>query len=308
MATVLITGGTGLIGNALTDVLTSKGYSVIVLTRKLPVNTSANVNVQYALWDIEKSYIDENAWKKADYIVHLAGANVFDQRWTENYKKTILESRTKTGKLISEYVDRFPEKIRAVISSSAIGWYGPDKDGMAFTEEAPADENFLGQTCRLWEESLQPIVKTGKRLVIVRTGIVLSKRGGAYAEFRKPVAMNVSPIFGSGKQIVSWIHINDLCNIFVNTIENEIYEGVYNAVAPHPVSNRHLVALLAQSLGKKFTLPLPLPTFLLKIILGEGSIEILKSTTVSCQKLLNAGFIFRFNNIQEALNDLAPKN
>jgi uncharacterized protein (TIGR01777 family) len=213
MATVLITGGTGLIGKALTKELMAKGYEVIVLTRKVGGEKAQPAGLSYAQWDIEKQTIDEKAIQKADYIIHLAGANVAEGRWTDKRKKEILESRTKSSGLIVKALSEIQNKVKAVISASGIGFYGPDPaipNPKPFVETDPADPSFLGETCRQWENSIDPVINLGKRLVKLRTGIVLSNDGGAYAEFKKPLNFGVASVLGSGKQIVSWIHIHDI--------------------------------------------------------------------------------------------------
>lgn len=306
MATILITGGTGLIGTRLITMLTKKGHEVIILSRSEKISDQPNVS--YATWSIKDQTIDTNAIAKADYIIHLAGAGVADKRWTASRKKEIVESRTESSKLIVKALSETSNKVKAVISGSAIGWYGSDDklvaSARAFTENAPADDTFLGETCKLWEESIAPVQALGKRLVKIRTGIVLSNDGGALPEFKKPVKFGIASIVGNGKQIISWIHIEDLCRIFVHAIENENLHGVYNAVAPSPVTNKELTLALAEKIKGTFYMPMQVPSFMLKLILGEMSIEVLKSTTVSSDKIRSTGFTFLYPSIQSALTDL----
>ena len=307
--TVLITGGTGLVGKALTKVLVKKGYTVIILTRDVG-DRKAGPGISYAAWNVAKQEIDITALQQADYIVHLAGAGVVDKRWTETYKKEIVESRTESSRLIYEALKNNTNKVKAIVSASAIGWYGasplqtsPDWGG--FEENENADSSFLGQTCKLWEASIEPVESLGKRLVILRTGIVLSNNGGALVEFKKPIKLGVAAILGNGKQIVSWIHVDDLCSMYIAGIENENLSGSYNAVAPNPVSNKTLTISLAKALKGTFYLPLIVPAFVLKIMMGQRSVEVLKSTTVSCKKILDTGFEFKFKTIEAALENLA---
>jgi uncharacterized protein (TIGR01777 family) len=168
----------------------------------------------------------------------------------------------------------------------------------------PADEGFLGQTCVQWEQSFDDLDKTAIRLVKLRTGIVLSNDGGALAEFKKPVRMGIAGILGSGKQIVSWIHIEDLCRQYIFAIENPAVSGVYNAVAPGPVSNKYLTIQLAQELKGRFYIPVNVPVFALKLVLGEMSVEVLKSATVSTDKMHRQGFTFLYPSIEAALKQL----
>jgi len=305
MSAILITGGTGLLGSALTNTLKDKGHKITVLTRTQ--RTSQDNNVHYALWNVNEQTIDETAVASADYIIHLAGANVADKRWTSDRRKEIIESRTQSSALLVKALQR-PNKVKAVISASAIGWYGPDENRSpkkkAFTEDMRADKEFLGTTCRLWEESIEPVIKAGKRLVKLRIGIVLSNDGGALPEFKKPVKFGIAGVLGSGKQIVSWIHIEDLCKMIIYALENESLQGVYNAVAPTPVRNKELTILLAQKMKGNFFVHMHVPAFALKVMMGQMSVEVLKSATVSSEKIRTAGFTFLYPSIESALDNL----
>ena len=308
MQTILISGGTGLLGTALTDMLLAKGYRVIILTRKAK---PAHGNLSYAEWDPAAGTIDLNAVQQADQIVHLAGANVGEKRWTKKRKKEIVDSRVQSSTLITQTLQQQPNKVKAVISSSAMGWYGDDnlrpKEKNMFTEEDPADTQFLGDTCRQWEEAIRPVAATGKRLVIFRTGIVLSRDAGALPSFIKPIRMGIAAILGNGRQMVSWIHIEDIARMYLYAIENESMQGVYNAVAPQPVTNEHLVMGIAKKLKGNFNIAVNVPTFLLKIVLGEMSVEVLKSTTVSSAKVTRQGFQFLYPSMSVALDNLLKK-
>jgi uncharacterized protein (TIGR01777 family) len=306
MSTILITGGTGLIGSALTTLLIEKGHAVIILTRHQ--KPSSEPNITYLVWDLKAQTIDPKAISSADYIVHLAGAGVADKRWTNERKKEIIESRTQSSSLLIKALKEVPNKVRAVISASAIGYYGEDKKTtskkISFTEDAKADTEFLGETCRLWEESIEPVKILGRRLVKFRVGIVLSNDGGAFAEFKKPVQFGIAAVLGSGQQIVSWIHIEDVCRMVLFAIENENLEGVYNAVAPTPVSNKELTLLLAEKMKGRFFVHMHVPKFVLKAMLGQMSVEVLKSATVSCEKIRAAGFSFLYPTIESAIGNL----
>ena len=304
MQTVLITGGTGMVGQALTNYLIDNGYEVIVLTRS--EKKSARLHLSFAKWDIEKQFIDLDALQKADIIVHLAGESVATKRWTKKRKQEIIDSRVKSGALLVKALQENNHKVKTVISASAIGWYGPDTAASlqnGFTETDAYDPSYLGSTCKQWEESVQSIKALGIRLVTFRIGIVFNKRGGALAEFIKPARFGVATILGIGTQIVSWIHQYDLCKMIVFAAENESIQGVYNAVAPAPVSNKDLVNAIASKLHK-FHITVKVPVFVLKIMLGEMSIEVLKSANVSSKKIQNAGFAFQYPNIDTALSQL----
>jgi uncharacterized protein (TIGR01777 family) len=305
MATVLITGGTGLVGKALTKALLDRQHTVIILSRNADKD-DAN-GIRYAKWDIEKNEIDRAAVAAADVIIHLAGAGVADKRWTEKRKREIRDSRVNSSALLVKALRDTPNKVEVVISASAIGWYGPDPtipNPRGFSEEAPPYPDFLGNTCRDWEASIDPVESLGKRLVKLRTGIVLSTKGGALPQFEKSLGFGVGAVMGNGKQIVSWVHIDDLVNMYLAAMENSSYSGAYNAVAPNPVNNRTLINEIGKiKKGRYFTL-LHVPAFLLKIVLGEMSVEVLKSTTVSSARLQLDGFLFQHPLLPEALADL----
>ena len=303
MATITITGGTGLVGSALTRKLTDKGHDVIILTRNRKPDTK---NIRYKEWNVEQGTIDAAAITEADFIIHLAGASVADGRWTEKRKKEIEDSRVQSGELLVKMLHNLPNKVRAVISASAQGWYGADPripNPRPFVETDGADDQFLGMICKKWEASIQPVTAMDKRLVIFRIGIVLSNRGGAYAEFKKPVKLGAATILGSGKQVVSWIHIHDLVRLFVSAVEDNAWQGVYNAVAPNPVSNKNLIMEIARQ-RRGFHLPFKVPAFALKVALGEMSIEVLKSVTVSSRKAEEQGFEFLYPTIDKAVASL----
>jgi len=226
MHTVLITGGTGMVGTSLTQLLLSKGYQVIVLTRQPRVSNVPNLT--YAVWDIDKGYIDPSAIHNADTIVHLAGAGVADKRWSKKRKQEIVDSRVLSGALLVKYLTENSHQVKTVVAASAIGWYGPDTAQSlinGFVETDPVDGAYLGATCKSWEESVKPIEALGIRLVTLRIGIVLNKKGGALAEFIKPAQFGMATIFGNGKQMVSWIHHHDLCKMMIHGIETALLKG-----------------------------------------------------------------------------------
>jgi uncharacterized protein len=309
--TILISGGTGMVGTSLSIYLAEAGYKVIVLTRnpaKAKPPRGFEHMVSYAAWDVNAQTIDGQAVAAADALVHLAGAGVVAQPWTEAYKKEILDSRVKSSRLLVKAIEQYGGRLKTVVSASAIGWYGEDKPGQkGFSEDAPHVPGFLGETCYHWEESIRPVAQLGKRLVICRIGIVLSNAGGALPEFKKPLQFRVAGILGNGSQMVSWIHINDLCRIFRFAIEQDAVSGVYNAAAPAPVSNRQLTLSLAKAMYGNGFISLPVPAFVLKIMMGERSVEVLKSTTVSAEKILKLGFRFDYPVIEAALADLVKR-
>ncbi|PWT76745.1 MAG: TIGR01777 family protein [Bacteroidetes bacterium] len=318
MPTILITGGTGLIGRNLTRLLIEKGCRVIILTRN---TKKANKKIRKAFssiqdptlistaaWSVRNQTIDVDAIGEADYIVHLAGAGVAEKRWTARRKKEIVSSRTKSSALIVKALSENSNKVKAVISASAIGWYTPtpisNQQTVTRIETDPPDQGFLGETCRLWEESIGQVTLMHKRLVKLRTGIVLSNEGGAFKSFKRPIRWGLGTILGDGRQIISWIHVEDLCRIYWEAINNEQWSGVYNAVAPAPVTNKVFILALARKIKGNFFIPIHVPSFVLKLTLGEMSIEVLKSANISEEKLRRAGFQFLYPSVEAAFDQL----
>ncbi len=315
MPTVLITGGTGMIGTALSRHLLQQGYDVIILSRN-PIQTASSYKtaslqnsfrpsgkIFYAKWDTHLKKIDNQALSQADFIVHLAGEGVAKKRWTKKRKEEIKKSRTESSDVLFHCLSTQPNKVKAVISASAIGWYGPDH-GRPFIETDPASNDFLGETCKAWEESIDEIKTLDKRVVKMRLGIALSNEGGALVEFKRPARIGIAAILGNGNQMVSWIHIDDLCRAFIHAIETPTMEGVYNLAAPNVVSNRELTLGIAKSMNGNVYMPFKVPSLLLKIIMGEMSMEVLKSTTVDCSKLQETGFNFIYPSVEPALRQL----
>jgi len=306
MNTALITGGTGLVGQALTEALLQQGFQVIILTRDVGNRPAiTHENLRFAKWDIRQQIISREAIAEADFIIHLAGAPVADKRWTPRRKQEILQSRTESSKLIVDSLKTIPNHIKTVISASAIGWYGSDRQAPeknqpieGFQETDPAANDFLGQTCRQWEAAIEPVsFMEDKRLVKLRLGIVLSNSGGALKIFKKPLSFGIAPIMGSGNQMMSWIHIDDLVRLFLFALDKDTLSDAYNAVAPHPVSNKEFILHLAQKHRGRFFIPVHIPSLVLKMGLGERSVEVLKSMTVSSKKIREAGFIFQYPEI-----------
>jgi uncharacterized protein len=298
MQTVLIAGGTGLVGARLSEILTSRGYKVIHLSRK------QNLEAPYPAyaWDIEKGTIDEAVLSQADYVINLAGAGIADKRWTAMRKKIIIESRTQSTALLAQFIKKKPHKIKAYLSASAMGIYG-DCQGVVLTEESSSGHGFLAESTMEWEKSIQKIADMGVRTIAFRIGIVLSTKGGALEKMLIPLWFRMAVYFGNGKQWYSWIHIEDVCNMFIWAIEQEKVKGVFNAVAPNPVTNYDLTAAISTAKGGGY-LMLPAPALALRLAMGEMADVILNSTRVSSQKVENQGFRFQYREIIPALRDL----
>lgn len=293
-----------MLGTALSQRLVKEGYEVIILTRK---KRPAEGNIHYAAWDAEKGFIEEDAIRDADHIVHLAGANLAEGRWTEKRKKIFRDSRVKTGELLVKSLRHIPNNVKTIVSASAIGYYGPDPsipNPAPFREDAAPNNDFLGTLVQQWEGAIRPVEQLDKRLVIFRFGILLSTTGGAYEAFRKPLSFGLSTVLGNGKQVVSWLHIDDATGMILAALRNASIKGIYNAVGPHPVSNKELMKSLARHIAPKH-IQLPVPAIFLKIGLGEMSIEVLKSATVSADKIISAGYQFEYPDIDAAIRKLA---
>jgi len=302
MKNVLITGGTGLIGKHLSERLIQSGYRVSVLSRKRNNNSKIPI---YA-WDVEKKTIDNEALENVDYIVHLAGANIGERRWTAERKQLILDSRVKSSNLIFEELKRKDIKLKAFISASAVGYYGAVTSNKIFNETDFAPNDFLGETCRLWEQTADQFENAGIRTVIIRSGIVLAKEDGALSKMMGPVKMGIGSAIGVGKQYIPWIHIDDICNIFIKAIEDDAMHGAYNAVSPDPKTNKEFTKIVAKVLNAPFWFP-AIPAFALKLMFGKMSEIFLKGSRVSSDKISATGFQFRFPELEKALKNILDK-
>jgi uncharacterized protein len=269
MKNILITGGTGLIGKRLTQMLIKKGYQVSHLSRSAPKNT----HIPTYLWNIEQQTIDPKALENADIIIHLAGAGIADERWTDTRKKELISSRTDSLQLIYQTLQRVPNQVSALISSSGIGYYGANTGNIHITEQSPAGTDFLARICMAWEQAAQQFETLGIRTTILRTGIVLSKDGGALPKLAMPIRWGVGAAIGSGKQWQSWIHIDDMCRLYIKAIEDNTMQGIYNAVSPQPITNQELTSAIAKSLHRPLWLP-NIPNFAMKLLLGEMAVII----------------------------------
>lgn len=299
METVLITGGSGLIGKRLTEMLLAKGYRVTHLSRKAGMKGDVKV---YA-WDVNKKEIDPEAVRTADHIVHLAGANIGEGRWTKKRKKEIISSRIDTAHMLYEQLRSNDKKPGTFISGSAVGYYGMVTSDHIFTETDPASNDFLGYVCKLWEEATGPIAALKIRTVKLRFGVVLSPHGGALKKMAAPVKGYIGSPLGSGKQYVPWIHLDDVCRAIVLAIENDNMKGAYNVASPQHATNAGLTKAIAKALHKPLILP-AVPSFVLKLMFGEMAEMVLKGSRVSCERLVSEGFEFDHPSLDEALNDL----
>jgi uncharacterized protein (TIGR01777 family) len=297
---ILISGGSGLLGRALSDELLKNGHEVAWLSR----TPGKYDKIKAYKWDIKSNTIDEGALNWADTIVHLAGAGVAEERWTDSRKEVILKSRTESTRLLFEKIQSLKTKPTAFLSASAIGFYGFDTGDHWMTEaDDPKARDFISGVVRAWENEVDHISKLGIRTVKIRIGIVLSEKGGALEKMLPVFKLGAGAPLGDGRQYMSWIHIHDLCHIFLEAIENEFWQGVYNGVAPNPVTNKTFSKTLAKTLNKPFFLP-NVPSIALHLAMGEMSKIVLGGNRVSSNKVLEEGFDFKFEQLDKALSDL----
>lgn len=296
---VLITGGTGLIGQPLTHILLAKGYRVSHLSR----NPGKNPQVKTFLWDIEKGQIDEQCITGVQTIIHLAGTGIADKRWTEKRKKEIIESRTRSIALIYHLLKKQPDhQVKKVISASGIGYYS-NRGNEWLTEDSLPLNDFLATCCIEWENAVDAGIDLALEITKFRTGVVLTTQGGALPQLALPIKLGAGSALGSGKQYTPWIHLQDAVNMYVEAIEGNLPASTYNMVAPHPITNEELTKAVAKQLRRPLWLP-KVPAFIIKLIFGEMSILVLGSTRVSAQKIKAAGYNFKFEHIADALKDI----
>jgi len=294
MKKVLITGGTGLVGTALKKYWQQRGYKVLVLSRK--------AGTDQFVWDITRQYVDPNAFEGVETVVHLAGASVADKAWSAARRKELIDSRIEGTKTLANAIRLHGNDVKTVIAASAIGFYGFGDVSERFDESAQSGRDFLADLTGAWEQAIKQGFEE-KRLVVLRIGIVLSTQGGALKEILKPVKMNLGAALGSGKQIISWIHIKDLVSMIDFFEQKQTLSGTYNAVAPNPVNNKTLTKETAQVWGKACFLP-NVPAFVLKAALGARAEIVLNGSYVSADKIIDAGFQFEFAELRPALESL----
>lgn len=290
MKKILIAGGTGLIGSAFSTYAAAAGYEMHILTRSQKPNQP---HIYFHTWYPYKKEIS-NDIPDMDVIINLAGAGIADKRWSTARKKEILDSRTLTTAFLSE---RFPD-VDLYIGASAIGYYGKRDDTDLAETEGPDLDDFMSDVCHQWEESHAQV--GAKRAVVFRIGIVLSNDGGAFPKLVQPLTFGVAPYLGDGSMVYSWIHIDDVVGMMDFAINHEV-SGTYNMVAPTPASQKEIID---QAAKHKRGIKIPTPTFFLKAAFGEMSDAVLMSTHVSAQKIKQAGYAFKYPDLEEAVSDL----
>lgn len=258
-------------------------------------------------WNLESGYLDSNSFKDVRTIIHLAGAGIADKRWSKKRKSILIDSRVNSTRLLFDALKKERSKVTTFISASAIGYYGFGNEHQIFAETHAPGKDFLAGVTQQWENEVVRVSELGIREVRLRTGVVLSKQGGALPKMAEPVKWGIGSPLGSGNQILSWIHIDDLCEMFIQSIENENMHGPYNAVSPNPISNRELTHQIANVLHRPLWLP-AVPGFILKLMLGEMAEIVLNGNKVSAEKILATGFRFKFENLEKALVQIYAKD
>ena len=291
MAKILITGGTGLVGGRLTKLLMDKNHEVVILTR------SPDAKNEYQ-WDIQKKTIDTKAFENTDYIIHLAGAGIADERWTKERKKVIIDSRVESANLLFETIKKENINLKGFISASGSGYYGAVTTDKIFTETDKVGNDFLGEVCEKWENAAHQFKALKIPVTILRTGIVLSEKGGALEKMKLPV---ISPL-GSGKQYMPWIHIDDLCEMYIKAIEDNL-TSIFNAVGPEHHTSTTFSKALAKSINRPYV-GICVPSFMLKLLYGDMSKILLEGSRISSKKIEQTGYSFQYETLEKALNNL----
>lgn len=297
---VLITGATGLIGSKLSSLCRENGIKVNYLTTSKSKIKNED-DYQGFFWDPKSEEIEEACLDGVQTIVHLAGASIAEP-WSNSYKRTIIKSRTETAALLFKTLKKNSHQVENFISASAIGVYPSSLQKLYFEDDNAVADNFVGEVVEKWEAAADQFEELGMDVAKIRVGLVLAEDGGMLEKIKKPISLNMGAALGSGKQWQSWIHINDLAGIFLFAIQNDL-TGVYNAVAPNPVTNKELTKELAEKMGKSVWLP-NVPKFALKALLGEMSQIVLSSQLVSSKKIEESGYNFKYTNLSRALGDL----
>jgi uncharacterized protein (TIGR01777 family) len=298
MSKVLIAGGTGMIGMRLSHLLKKQGHEVAHLSRSAPSNHPFPVYE----WDIAAAKIDPAAFANTSFVINLAGAGIADKPWTNARKKVIIDSRVNSTRLLKKYIEQHSGQINAFLSASAIGFYG-DRGEESVDENSAAGKGFLSESVLAWEGSIKEVAATGVRTVALRIGLVLSTEGGALPKIAMPLKFGAGSYFGNGKQWWSWAHIDDICGMFMHAMNKETMSGFYNAVGPNPVRSKELVKGIQEAKNQAAVM-IPVPSFALRMTLGEMADTILFSTKVKASKIQDAGYTFQHPELIPALQHL----
>jgi uncharacterized protein len=301
MSTIAIAGGTGMIGKALSLRLAERGHNVYVFSRSFQPFMHKNINI--SRWDVKEDLIDLSVINNSHVIVNLVGANIAEGRWTRSRKRKIINSRVQSTELLVNQINRHAKNLQKYIGGSAIGYYG-HRPNTKLKEDSNPGTGFLSETCQRWEQAIK-IEDPNTKIYKLRTGVVMSKNGGAFPKMKKGLPF-ASPYFGNGQQMISWIHMEDMVNLIVHMIEEDLTQGPYNAVAPNPCSSKILAKTIAKS-SHGFPLVFPIPSILLQLALGEMSSTVLDSVEASSEKIQQSGFKFQYPNIEACVGNLLQK-
>ena len=298
---ILITGATGMIGNKLLNELHKRGHTISILSRR-----SRNLrNAKVFTWDIYQQQIDLECMNGINTIIHLAGENIAEKKWTKERKQQLIESRALSARLLHKAILETNTAVKTFISASAVGYYG-DRGDDILTEDSGSGSDFLAKCCKLWESAVEEGSSLNMRIVKFRLGVILAKDAGALASLEKPVRYFAGAALGKGTQWVPWVHIDDTVAMFTDAVENEVFNGTYNACAPFPVTNTTLTKAVAKQLHRPVW-PFNIPEKIMEMIMGKMSAIVLNSTNTSAQKLLDTGFKFKFTHLEDALNEIYQK-
>lgn len=297
---VLITGASGLIARELSEIL-KKNYIVRFLTRKKKHENEFE-------WNINEKTIDEKALEGISHIIHLAGANISEKRWTDERKKELISSRVDSADLLLQTLRKKNIRLKSFISASGINYYGTKTTDNIFNENDAPGNDFLSEVVVLWERAADQFKEKhlAERVVKIRTAVVLSDKEGALKKMLPTIKMGIGSALGSGKQYMPWIHIKDICSIYEFALQNSSVDGAFNAVAPQHTTNKNLTEKIAEVLNKPLFMP-NVPAFVLKFIFGELADALLEGSRASADKIQKVGFHFEFPDLKIALENLLKK-
>lgn len=296
LPSVLLVGGSGNLGRKLTKLLAEKNYKVRWLTRKL----NSKINIKQFEWDFEKAFIDTACFEKTDILINLAGASIRDKRWTKHYKNEIYNSRVLATRFLREVIECNKYRIRTFIQGSAVGYYGNQTTSDMMAEDHFPGKDFLAKTCEEWELEAKKFSELGCRVCIMRTGVVFSPGNEAYDTMLKLAAFKIGSTLGDGRQYFPWIHLEDWCRMVIFLIEDQLLRGAFNAVAPHQIKQAELNTFFHKKTGKKQMIH-STPAWFTKLLFGEMAENLLNGSSISAQKILNAGFKYKYPDLNSML-------
>jgi len=296
MRRIVITGGTGFVGMRLSALLEKENYEVVHLSR----NRNQGDRFRSYRWDPGSGYCDKDAFRDGDTVIHLAGANIGEKRWSARRKKEIIESRTAAAGLIYKTTVGSGIRPDAFITASGKDYYGTGISEKIYRENDPPGNDFMGKACRLWEAAADPFEAAGIRVAKIRTALVLAPEGSAISKLTAPAMVGLIIRLGPGSQYFPWIHIEDLCNVYLKVVSDETMSGPFNASAPEHITHDMFMSVIARQKHLPVFLP-HIPEWLLNLVLGEMSVVLTTGSRISPQRLIRSGFEFRYPDIDGAL-------